>query len=343
MARPIDVDSLEFTGQPVVLAEGVIEIPPAAHSVFSASPAGMLTYQTGQEEAPIRVQLHDRSGEIIRTFGEPAHYGPGSMSPDGRMHVLARAESTEDNQDLWIYEIESGLSTRFTLNPAEDIFPVWTPDQRRIVFASNRAGPHDLYRKSLEGTGDEELLWSSPESLLPYSVSRDGRFVVFDQFTGGSSVDIWVFDGESGEARPFHESSADEGGGKLSPDGRWMAFHSTETGRAEIYVTPFPGPGRRWQISSSGGMYANWRADGRELMFSDLEGTLWVVPVTSTGDVFNVGRADTLFQIDPPRGSGPGYEPSPDFERIVVRPPGIDSAINTLRIIVNWPAKLEAP
>jgi Tol biopolymer transport system component len=341
MAQHIDPSTLTVEGAPIALAEDVMVLPGAAVSVFSASRNGLLTYQTGVPEAPMPLQWHDRSGALLGTFGEPARFGLGAVSPTGDRLVVGRSDTTEDSEDVWICDLDRDLWTRFTMDPAEDIDAIWTSNERHVIFASNRSGPHDLYRKTVEGSGGEELLFSSPESILPTSTSPDGRVVVFDQYTGGADLDIWVFDVETLEARPFLQTSAQESRGIISPDGRWLAYHSDESGRQEIYVTPFPGPGRRWQVSESGGMYPHWRSDGGELVFSDLDGMLTAVPVSIEGEAFHVGRAEKLFPIDPPRPPNPGFAPSPDLDRFVVSPSGVAVAENTLHLLVNWPARLE--
>jgi serine/threonine protein kinase len=340
MAQRIDPSTLSVGGVPIALAEDVMVLPGAAVSVFSASRNGLLTYQTGVPEAPMALEWRDQSGALLGTFGEPARFGLGAVSPNGDRLVVGRSESSEDSEDVWICDLERDLWTRFTMDPAEDIDAVWTSDEDYVIFASNRSGPHDLYRKSVAGSGGDELLFSSPESILPTSVSPDGRHIVFDQYTGGADLDIWVFDIDTSEASPFLQTPAQESRGIISPDGRWLAYHSDESGRQEVYVTPFPGPGRRWQVSESGGMYPYWRSDGAEIVFSDLDGMLIAIPASIEGDAFRAGRAQQLFRIDPPRPPNPGFAPSPGFDRFVVTPPGVATAANTLHLVVNWSVKL---
>jgi serine/threonine protein kinase len=340
MAQPVDPSTVSVNGAPIALAEDVMVLPGAAVSIFSASGNGLLTYQTGVPEAPTPLQWHDRSGALLGSFGDPARFGLGTVSPTGSRLVVGRSDTAEDGEDVWLCDLDRDLWTRFTMDPAEDIDPIWTADERYVIFASNRSGPHDLYRKTVAGSGGDELLFSSPESMLPTSTSPDGRHIVLDQYTGGADLDIWVFDLENSEVQPFLQTPAQESRGVISPDGRWLAYHSDESGRQETYVTPFPGPGRRWQVSESGGMYPYWRSDGAEVVFSDLEGMLTAVPVSIEGDAFRVGRAEQLFRIDPPHPPNPGFAPSPGFDRFVVSPPGVATAVNTLHLVVNWSMRL---
>lgn len=339
IARPVDSKTLEFTGPAIVLAEGVIEDPGSAAALFSVSTSGLLTYYSGEPEAPTGMITYDRSGAIVDQSAERAWYQQPRVSPDGRHLAVSRSASLEADNDLWIGDLTSALWSRFTLDSSEDIYPVWMPDSRGVVFASNRSGPHALYKKAVDGAGLEEALWISHDALLPTDVTPDGRFVIFDQYTSGEGIDIWLFDQETGEARPLRQTDATETEASVSDDGRWMAYQSDETGRHEVYVTPFPGGGRSWQISQSGGMYPFWESGGSELVYLDLDGYLQAIPISLGGESLNVGRHEALFQIDPPSAGGCLYAPSPDFERFYISPSGVFEAENTLNLIVNWTAK----
>jgi len=277
------------------------------------------------------LELHDRTGTVIEEVGEPAWYQHPRISPDGRQLSVSRGESMEDNTDIWLGDLMSGLWSRFTMDSSEDVYAVWEPDGEGVVFASNRSGPHALFRKEVSGAGQEQSLLSTQDASLPTDVSPDGRHVLIDQYTNGAEIDIWVLDRESGDAHALRKTPANEAEGRISPDGRWLVYQSDEAGRLEIYVTPFPDGGRSWQISQAGGMYPNWRSDGRELVYVDLDGMLQVVPVSSSGETINVGRSIELFRIDPPMAGGPDYTPLPDFEGFVVNPNGTATADNRSR------------
>ncbi|RLE19788.1 MAG: hypothetical protein DRJ65_19620, partial [Acidobacteria bacterium] len=340
LARPVDSKSLEFTGPAISLAEGVIEERGAAVALYSASRNGLVTYHSGEPEAPSFLMTYDRSGTVVAQSSDSAWYYQPEVSPGGSRILVSRSESIDADTDLWIGDLTNALWSRFTLDQAEDIFGVWMPDGQGVVFASNRSGPHALYTKAVAGAGLEKPLWAVEDALLPTDVSPDGRFVLFDQYTAGEGIDIWVLDQESGEARPILQTNATETEGRLSSDGRWMAYQSNETGRHEIYVTPFPGGGRSWQISQSGGMYPFWNSGGSEVLFVDLDVMLHVIPVSVSGEAFNVGRPEALFWIDPPEAGGRQYAASPDFDRFYVFPSGVSEAENTLNLIVNWPEGL---
>jgi serine/threonine protein kinase len=341
MARPVDLNSFQFTGPARPIAEDVIADPGSALAQFSATERGLLVYHSGIEEAAMPILLQSRSGEVVKQVGDAARYQHPRVSQDGYFLAVSRSESAADEPDIWLGDLTNDLWSRFTLSPSEDIYAVWEPHGDGVIFASNRSGPHDLYRKAITGTGHEELILSTQHALLPTDVTPDGRHVLIDQFTDGAGIDIWLLDRESGDAAPLRQSSSNEAEGQVSPDGRWMTYQSDETGRLEIYVTPFPDAGRSWQISQTGGMYPNWRADGGELAYVDLDGMLHAVPISTAGDAINIGRPTALFRIDPPKADGPAYDALPDLGRFVVNPSGVATADNTLKLIVNWQARLD--
>jgi Tol biopolymer transport system component len=174
-----------------------------------------------------------------------------------------------------------------------------------LFYASNPKGPHDVFRKSLDGAGQAELVYEAPGLQKPTSVSRDGRYLLINSEVGERNV-LLVIELATGRARPLREGPFSDGHGALSPDGGWLLFESDETGRPEIYVTPFPGPGRTWPISTDGGRYPQRRGDGREIVYAALDGRVLAAPAA---------------------------------QHFAVVPTGVLEAKNELRLIVNWPAR----
>ena len=201
------------------------------------------------------------------------------------------------NTDIWLLETRRGVFSRFTSDVADDVSPVWSPDGDRIVFSSNRKGVHDLYQKSATAGGSEELLLSTAQTKIATDWSPDGRFVLFNSQDPKRGSDIWALplDG-SGKPFPVVQTNFDEQDAQFSPDGKWIAYQSDESGRVEIYVQPFPGPGNKWPISTNGGSQVRWRRDGKELFYVALDGRLMAVPSESrrTPDP-EVGTPVTLF------------------------------------------------
>ena len=216
---------------------------------------------------------------------------------------------------------------------------IWSPDGESLIYASNRAGPYDIYRKPTNGSGSEELVFKSNVLLKrPCDWSRDGRYVIFQQSESGTGWDIWILP-LTGDRKPLPwlKTTANEVGGVLSPDGRWMAYMSDESGRYEIYVQPFPGPGPRHQVSTGGGFVPGWRSDGRELIFSSPDGKPMAAEAKTTPRL-EVGEPHMLFKL--PQVNG-GWANTPDAQRFLVALPAGDLAPATPTVVLNWPAALK--
>jgi Tol biopolymer transport system component len=220
---------------------------------------------------------------------------------------------------------------------------VWSPDGETVYFASNRDGSFNIYKKSLGGVGEVEEVIRTERDVFPTSVSPDGsRLLVFGPGeSSGSDLSVVSLDG-SADIRTYRQSEFSEAAGTFSPDGRWVAYHSDESGDIEVYVAPFPGPGRRWQVSTKGGVYPRWRSDGEEIVFSQFDGEISAVAVGATGDSFKVDGETTLFTIGPPQIGGPHFSMSGDAQRFLVVPPTTQRADSLLHLLVNWPTALEA-
>jgi Tol biopolymer transport system component len=242
--------------------------------------------------------------------------------------------------------VARGLRTRFTFDPAAELNAVWSPDGGTIVFDSSRKGTSDLYRKRSNGTGNEELLYADSLRKLPTSFSPDGKFLLY--YTTNvpkTGFDIWVLPdplGPPGVSKPypFLRTRFNEFFGQFSPDGKWVAYQSDETGRYEIYATPFPGPGGKRQISTGGGQYPRWRSDGKEIFYATETGRLTVAEVMQKGDSLEVGNVTPLFVV-PLASIGYPYEVSADGQRFLVIASPEQSKSPPLTLVQNWMAALK--
>jgi Tol biopolymer transport system component len=266
-----------------------------------------------------------------------------SLSPDGQRVAGYRGNPDDGNVDIWLMDVARGVFSRFTTDVSDDVGPIWSPNGDRIVFASNRKGTHDLYVKSVTAGGNEELLLETAQEKFPTDWSPDGRFVLFNAWDPARSGDIWAVPSDGrGKPLPVVHTVFQEERGQFSPDGRWIAYHSDESGRDEVYVQPFPGPGNKWPISATGGSQVRWRRDGRELFYIARDRRLMAVSfrALSKADAPEVGTPVPLFA--PPLGGAVQqgdfrhqYVVSADGERFLVATvtEGADAPIT---VILNW-------
>jgi Tol biopolymer transport system component len=341
MAQPFDPTSLRLSGEALPMVEHVQNRQNNSLGAFSASVSGLLAYAAGS--AQFELGWFDRKGNLIGSPGEPAQFNRLNLSPDRSR--LAVSVTTGGNMDIWLYDVARGLPRRFTFDPASDFEAVWSPDGRTIVFSSGRKGHFDLYRKSASGSVEEEPLYTDNLEKRPTSISPDGKsllyFTVGDPKTGN---DLWILPdplGPPGTAKPYSllQSQSNELNGMFSPDGHWIAYQSDETGRYEIYVAPFPGPGAKRQISTSGGLVPRWRADGKEIFYIGVDQKLMAADVMIKGGDIQIGEVRPLFG-PLPIGNGYQYDVSADGQRILAVTLR-QNASEPLSIIQNWPAGLK--
>jgi Tol biopolymer transport system component len=314
---------------------------PVAQNVswFDVSRNGVLIYRAGNVLAAQQLTWFDRSGTPAGTLGEPANLYTIEFSPDGKKIAV----SWDD--DLWIYDAARGLRSRFTYTPGVDTNPVWSPDGRSIAFCSNRNGSYAIYRKSLDLTSGEDLLYSDPIDTLTDSWSPDGKSLMVHRRDPKNLEDLAVLPVTSEAASalklsPFVKTAFRELHGRFSPDGRWVAYVSNESQRSEIYVAPFPGPGGKQQISASGGTEPRWRADGKEIFYVAQDGTLTTAEVAIRGNAIEVGAVRSL-GIPVVRGRGWLYDVTSDGQRFLVAVPPQQKSAGLLTLVYNWPLLLK--
>jgi len=342
MAQGFDPDSLATTGEAFPVAEGVLVVPGASLAVFGASSNGVLTFQTGSAVAETTLEWRDRSGRPQDNLGDAALYRLGRISPDGGHVIVQIIDLESGTQDLWVYEVDRGIRTRFTFDPLADVTPVWSADGETVYFSSNRGGKFAVYRKPLSGVDEAELVAEFEGNAFPDSVSSDGRYLAV-MTAGDDTADLQIVDlQQGGQASVFRQTEFNEGGAIISPDGRWVAYHSDEGGDFAVFVTTFPEASRKWQISAANGVYPEWRDDGREIVYTDFNGMLQAVEVDGSGATFEVGETAALFAIEPPDQGGAFFSMSADGERFLIIPGVTQQADTLLNLVVNWPVATEA-
>jgi serine/threonine protein kinase/WD40 repeat protein len=311
IAQRFDTEALELRGEPIVLTERAISTSSVlTRSQFTVSASRMLVYQT-QFENETQLVWYDRTGEELSVVGAPQSYWSVSLSPDGK--AIAASTSVAASS-VWIYDTTRGVRTRLTAGN-DDIWPVWSRDGRSVAFSSRRPGNLDIYIRDV-ATGAERPAAVSEVDKIATSWSPDGTMIFYDALGLPSGTDIryvTLADGKSHEyaATQFVESSA-----AMSPDGKWVAFQSNESGQSEIYVAPFPPTGAKWAVSQSGGIAPRWRRDGRELFFiQPSDQNVMAVPV-GPGATPQIGKPVPLFRIRTSSGSE-SWDVSADGQRII--------------------------
>ena len=295
----------------------------------------------------------DRHGAKLGTIGQPQpDLMKPELSPDGS-RVLVRSTET-GNWDIWVHDVARGVKQRLTFDPANDDLPIWLPKGDRFFFASNRRveGGFDIYVQSADGASEAEPLVASPRSEYPFDWSADERYIIFDR--QGEGMDVHYLqrrdDGSGYESIPFLTDSFATRAPKLSPDGRYLAYESDESGRPEIYVQPFPQGGRKVQISVNGGRQPRWRGDGKELFYVEdgayfgQGNALMAVPVTTVGG-FAAGEPQRLFEsaVRAFRGRSQTYTVTPDGQKFILveDTEGDQATIPTIQVTQNWFAEFK--
>ncbi len=344
-----DAGRLTVEGTAVALAQGV-NVDAAGVSAVSASATGSIIYRIGSASRQRQLTWFDRSGKVIATAHPPDSANPlnPTLSRDGRLVALNR--SPTGNMDIWLLELGRGVLSRFTTEPTPEIYPIWSPDGGRIVYAvfdRGEIGGFDLAHKATSAGSQESMLLDTPETLVPQDWSRDGRFLLFRK-TGAlgpqdtsTGWDIWALPME-GDGKPFPvaQTTFDERTAQFSPDGNWIAFESNESGRFEILVQQFPNPTTTTVVSTGGGLQPRWGPDGKELFYIAPDGRLMAVPLRFSPSktvepappvpLFVARVGSTLLG-----GSGIEYMVADEGQRFLMNTL-TEQAASPITIILNW-------
>jgi serine/threonine-protein kinase len=344
VAVPFDPQRLAVTGAAVPVAEGVLQSLVSGAAQYSFSATGSLVYiQGGTQSSQRKLVWVGRNG-AEQPLAAPAHaYSNARLSPDGRRVAVG---ITEQETQLWLYDLARGTPTRFTFEGNVNGYPAWTPDGKRIAFQSNKEGPPNLFWQLADGSGGLERLTTSDYNHTPHSWSPDGQLLAFQENNPTTQRDIWVLrmggpsagSGQVRKAQPFLRTRFDEGAARFSPDGRWLAYISDESGHREIYAQPYPGPGGKWQISTEGGTEPMWNPNGRELFYR-IGDKMMAVEITEQPS-FSVGKPRVLFEgpYQPTPATFSNYDVSPDGQRFLMLKPSesTEAAPTQINVVLNW-------
>jgi Tol biopolymer transport system component len=338
LAQPFDLKHLALTGEATVILPEIQYLPQVKRAIFAVSDQGLLLAQTGSEATFSQLAWFDRKGNAVGTVGKPDVYGNVFLAPDGKSVATDKTDMASLNIDIWTYELQRSGNKRLTFDPAIDSVPIWSPDATRLVFASNRQTYFGLYIKNSDGANDEKIIVQENVGNFPSDWSRDGKYILYCR-----GADLWFVTYPELKSSLFLKAPSVFRNGQFSPDGKWVAYASNESGKWEIYVTSFPDAHGRWQISSGGGEQPRWRGDGKELFFLSSDGKMMAALVT-TGTHFDAGTPVVLFQSTP---RPPVlvydqfvYDVSRDGQRFLINTQ-VKQAENTpMSIVLNWPSKL---
>jgi Tol biopolymer transport system component len=343
IARPVDL-SAGTVGEPITIADPAGSDSAVRRGAFAVSTTGTLAYRR-QSAARRQLVWLDRKGFQVGTVGNSDDAAPTnpSLAPNGRRIALSR--TVRGNPDIWIVENERSVASRLTFDPSNDSAAVWSPDGQRIAFSSARNGVFDIFERATSGSGDERILLTSPEPKTPLDWSQDGRFLLFSTASPRTGWDLLALP-LTGDRTPVAVSSTlfSERNGQFSPNGRWVAFESNESGRFEVSIQRFPGPGAKFQVSSGGGTTPRWRSNGRELFFVAPNGAMMSATLrfSNDGQSLDVSDVHQLFRVRIVFGGSPRdnnkeqYAVAPDGEHFLVNVASDETTGSPVTVVLNW-------
>jgi len=336
MAQAFDPDKGIIRGEPQAVAGGVVNDVSTWHTDASASNNGMLVLASGGT-ADWQLIWTDRKGKQIGMVADKlTNLQTAVISPQGDRVAL---QIDAGVNDIWVLDLARGIRTRLTFGPVSNTFPVWSPDGKWIAYNSDRNGHANLYRKPSDGSGAEELLLTDEQVTVPTDWSRDGKYLIYTRGAVGSNSDIWALPLE-GERKPWlvsaHAANSFNAQGRLSPDGHWLAYTSTESGTPNIYVVAFRGGQGKWQVSTTEGSHAQWSRDGKEFYYAnDISRVLSAVPVKEANGALQFGAAQSL--VTTPATQQFIYDVMPDGKKILLNV--VSQQVNqSVTVVTNFTA-----
>jgi serine/threonine protein kinase/Tol biopolymer transport system component len=341
VAQPFDRRRYVLSGEPHTLSDEVLYLPGVDRAIFSVSSGEVLVTQTGKGASLSQLTWFDRSGKPAGTVGVPGSYSNVRLSPDGRRVAADQADPDGRNTDIWILEPARDTTTRLTFDSTFHTTPIWSPDGKQILFSSLRKPGFDLFLKNADGSGSEEEVANlgAVSQVNPWDWSRDGKYVLCRK-----GNELWYLSWPERVARPLLQAKWTVRNAQFSPDGRWMAYASNETGKMEIYVSPFLSATGKWQVSTGGGQEPRWRQDGKELFYVSAEGKMMAVAVTA-GASFEAGSPVALFQTHRRQSIAAqdvfSYDVSGGGQRFLIATKVDEANAAPLSALLNWASEME--
>jgi serine/threonine protein kinase/Tol biopolymer transport system component len=341
MAQRFDARSLRAIGDAVPVSENLNM--GGASGNFSVSAAGTIAFASSNTRDQSQLVWYDRNGRRLGDAGPPAQYQDFSLSPDNTQLAMSLVDNTKGTQDIWVRQLASGITSRLTFDPNDEINPIWSPDGRRIAYASGGASLFRTFIRQASGVGDLDSLADMPNGHSgPASWAPDGRSILVRYLDANTSWDLYLIPlDRTQKPQRFVSTPFNENWGDFSPDGRWVAYTSSQSGRNEVYVQATDGSAGKWQVSGNGGTRAQWRSDGRELFFLGSDQTIMAVPI-ATGTSFKAGTPAPLFRIAllVGRYDGRRWEPSRDGQRFLVDQSLHAAGGSSFTVVTAWASEI---
>lgn len=338
LAQRFNLKRFALSDEPKTILTEIQYEPAVARAVFAVSDKGLLVAQTGSGVAISQPVWFDRKGNEVGVVGKPDVYGNVSLAPNGRVLAVDKTDMGSQNTNLWTYELQRDSAKRLTFHSGIDGVPIWSPDGTSLVFSSTRQLRNDLYIKNSDGAQEEKSIVRDDLNKFPSDWSRDGKYILY---TGDK--DFWSVTVPEIKSSLFLKAVSALRNGQFSPDGKWVAFASNETGKWEIYVTSFPEARGKWQVSIGGGEQPRWRGDGKELFYLSSDVKMMAAPVT-LGANFDAVTPIALFQTTPRQSVSRTdlfvYDVSRDGQRFLINTQVKQGESQPMSVVLNWPAKL---
>ena len=332
-----DTKTSVLTGEPIPILTDVQYSPRISRAVFAAANTHLLVAQKAGDTGASQLLWFNRQGQEIGIGLKPGIYGNIILARNGKAVASDTTDPVSQNTDIWTYDLETQSAKRLTFDPAIDSVPIWNPDGTRMVFSSNRGVTFDLYLKDTNGAQEEKNIPQDGPDRFPSDWSRDGKYVIYER-----GADLWLLTIPELRATQFLKASSTLKNGQFSPDGKWVAYSSNESGRWEVYVTSFPEAHGKWQVSNAGGDQPRWRNDGKELFYLAPDSKMMALPV-KTGTNFDAGTPTALFQANPRElvatSEQFSYDVSQDGQKFLVNTQ-LKTGMAPMSVVLNWSEKL---
>jgi Tol biopolymer transport system component len=337
MAVGFDMRTLQMKGRPfTIVADDNVDYEWMTGQPAVSASGATLAYTTGKylSSQPTWVS---RTGRPISTIGETARYFDPRLSPDGTRLVIEKHDPDRGSGDIWTADLERGTFSRLTSEAGFEVSAVWSPDGRRIAYASDQEAAIKIYAKNASGTGSEELLASVDARAFPTDWSRDGRYVLFMTAGGTSRTDVWSYEVGTRKTAPVLSTPFNEGWATFSPDGKWIAYASDENLQRQVYIRSFPGGDVKTQVSTEGGAQPQWRADGKELFFIAPDNTIMAAAISVSASGLTASTPQGLFtaNVRQPKSIRNQFAVSADGQRFLILS-AIDRQPSPIVTVLNW-------